>query len=223
MQVQDFNENEEFYNMKVVPRIKPPIPMTRLGKRARIRSDRPTPQCLRKADAISKYGKNSVKDRDEGFEFRTHFYNKDGLRVIRLRHDAIMRISPTMEQIQPFMDAAIERIQIDHPLPEKATANMYKDQDVFATGKIDINDLDLEPFLSVGIEVVVVGGKQGDLIGRVVAISTRTVTISTTTHIDGSSATIEVEVEVNTRNVRPLFCVGDSATVKLGFFAEAEA
>ncbi len=26
-------------------------------------------------------------------------------------------------------------------------------------------------------------------------------------------------MEVNTRNVRPLFCVGDSATVKLGFFA----
>ncbi len=140
-QVQDFDENEEFYNLKVVPRIKPPVPTTRLGKRARIRTDRPTPQRLRKADAISKYGKNSVKTRDEGFEFKSHFYDKDGLRLIRLRHDAIVRISPTMEQIQLFMDAAIERIQIDHPQPENVTANTYNDQDVFASGKIDINDL----------------------------------------------------------------------------------
>ncbi len=216
-QVQDFDENEKFYNLKVVPRIKPPVPMSRTGKRARIHNDRPTPQRLRRADAISKYGKNKVKERDEGFEFKSHFYNEDGLRIIRLRHDAIQRISPTMQQIRPFVDAAIERIQFNHPLPEDVTINTYNDEDIFATGEIDINDIDIEPFLSVGVEVLVVGGDVGGIKGRVVAISTkRTVTISTTEHIDGSSSTIQVEA--NTRDVRPVFSVGESVTVKLGAF-----
>ncbi len=44
-QVQDFDENEEFYNLKVVPRIKPPHPNDKTRKTsARIQIDRPTPR-----------------------------------------------------------------------------------------------------------------------------------------------------------------------------------
>ncbi len=225
-QVVAMNYNAEFYSVLVVPRIPPPVPARKLTKQARSQKDRPQPQCLRKKDAIRKYGKGTVKKlegdefEEDDFQFKKNRYNKRGLRYLRFHFDAIEVVKPTLQDLHAFLDAAIEQITEDHEDPEmNDDGSMWRtphtDDEVFHVANIKLHHLALETFINVGTEVEVAWGDQQGRIGRVVSVSTNgliTVGDETDSVNSGSRAT----VEVNARALRPVFNIGDSVAVKYG-------
>ncbi len=72
--------------------------------------------------------------------------------------------------------------------------------------------------LNAGTDVEITAGEQRGMRGRVVGISTKgTVTIREAKDSESSGSTIDVEVRVE--EVRPVFKVANSVTVKHGVFA----
>ncbi len=103
-------------------------PCSKTNKAAPFRKKSTLRQRLRRSRRIRKYGSRSVRklERDEDededeyedeedfnkgdFEFKKNRYNEGGLRYLRFRHDAIDATRPTLEDIHPFLDAAMEKI-----------------------------------------------------------------------------------------------------------------
>ncbi len=241
-QVVKVESNAEFYHVIAIPRLRPPVPVRRLTKRPRLEKNRPLRQRLREADAIRKYGSRSVRklERDEDededeyedeedfnkgdFEFKKNRYNEGGLRYLRFRHDAIDATRPTLEDIHPFLDAAMEKIIKYREDPEMLDdgsmwMTRHTDDEVFDVANIKLEQLALENFLSKGSEVEVMEGEQIGMTGRVVSVSTKgTITIAETNSnllVNGSPMLVEIQV----RTVRPIFKIGDSVSVKSGVFA----
>ncbi len=96
-------DNDEMYDVLVVPRISPrPTPLP--GKRPRTRSARVPAKRIKPNEAIKMFG-TKVSLTWYGYEYQRHQYLKQGFRGLYLRHDALDRYRPTMSEISHFIDA----------------------------------------------------------------------------------------------------------------------
>ncbi len=225
-QVVEIDENGEFFHVRVVPRITPPVPSRRLEKRARRNIVRPVPQRLRKSEAIWVFGETAVKDSGDGFKFKGHFYDKNGFRIIGLRHYSVVETTPSLQHISIFLDAAIEEIEVDHLDPKKPDSTSkpikpikdYSDDDIFQIANIDPLQLAAESYLNIGNVVEVFEGAQRGMLGRVVSVATNgTIQICETKHSETRSPPLLVDLSL--REVRLFLSVGESVSVKYGVFA----
>ncbi len=214
------------FSCQSCPKNHPTRSSRRLEKRARRNIVRPVPQRLRKSEAIWVFGETAVKDSGDGFKFKGHFYDKNGFRIIGLRHYSVVETTPSLQHISIFLDAAIEEIEVDHLDPKKPDSTSkpikpikdYSDDDIFQIANIDPLQLAAESYLNIGNVVEVFEGAQRGMLGRVVSVATNgTIQICETKHSETRSPPLLVDLSL--REVRLFLSVGESVSVKYGVFA----
>ncbi len=210
-------DNDEMYEVIVVPRISPrPTPMS--GKRPRTNKSRVPARRMKTDDAIRMFG-NKITLTEHGYEFQGHPYHKEGFRGLYLRFDAVKPYRPTMTEIAFFMDAAIEKIMAKHDYPKMVNGKLiqapdYNDEDLQREGGIYYEKLRIESLLEVHDEIEVVYGEMTGMFGRVVAILKNNII---RVHVKTDEGEIEIDKDVD--DIREVFRLGDSVTVKIGVLA----
>lgn len=218
-QILNVDPFDDIIRVRVVPRLPPTDPIDRPAKRARTAKTRPPPQRLRIAEAFQLYGNETVRrvhyesgEEFEGFAVNGKIYDNSGFHVMDVTRDGIRRWRPSLQEIQPYFDAALERVVHEH----EGRKERYTDDDLLTKGNIDLATLAIESFITVGREVEFIKGGQKGLRGRVVSttlIGTLRVEVKRT-----NEETIS-EVEIDLQSVRPVFEIGESVSVKYGVHA----
>ncbi len=210
-------DNDEMYEVAVVPRISPrPTPMP--GKRLRPKKSRVPARRMKTDDALRIFG-DKITLTDHGYKYQGHPYHKEGFRGLYLRFDAVEPYRPTMTEIAFFMDAAIEKIIEKHDYPkivkgELIQAPDYDDEDLQREGGIYYEKLRIESLLEVHDEIEVVYGEMTGMFGRVVAILKNNIIRVLVKSDEG-----EIEIDKDVDDIREVFRLGDSVTIKIGVLA----
>ncbi len=140
---------------------------------------------------------------------KEHRYNKGGFRYLKFCFDGIEVCKLTLENIHPWLDAAVEQINKDHEDPElledgAIMMTPHTDNEVFEVANIKLHHLAIESFLRVGTEVEIASGEQQGMIGHVVSISTDG-TVMVEEKMDSLEGGSRTKVEINAHVVRPVF------------------
>ncbi len=210
-------DNDQMYEVTVVPRIAP-RPTRPRGKRPRTQKTRVPAQRMKPNNAVLLFGGKATLTED-GYKYQGHFYGKNGLRELYIRHDAFEAYRPTMTEISPFIDIALEKIVAEHEHPMKVNGKEvesyeYTDIDLWNTSGISYDKLRIESLLEVGDEIEIVRGHLLGMFGHVAEILENDTIRAIMITDEG-----EIEIHKAVDDIRPAIRQGDPVTIKIGVLA----
>ncbi len=216
-QVEKISRNAEFLTVKTVPRIAKS--KRKQAKRQR-KEKRSRPLAYRlKFEEAKEFGDAVEDSDDEGFEFKGAKFDKAGFILLQVDYRDAPLYRPTMEEISPFVDAAMETEVAKH-LKGKQVEDAHvplagqdcTDLDIFKIAKLNPEHLTIPSYLRIGDNVRGTGVNKG-LTGRVKEMKGDSRVIIS---LDDDKKT---RVEVRDEDVERVFELGESVEVKTGVCA----
>lgn len=210
--VTDVDDSGVFLTVKIPAR----VPSLKTNKRP-LHYRRPLARLFTRSTAIKHFGIDKVSGTDP-FAFEGHKYTADGFRLLRIRNTSTEPCRPTLRDVSLFLTAANERLS---PEFTNTMSTSPTEIEIFAEASISPSEIALPSSIRAGQLVRITSGEFKDSYGivtetplqetAVIQVSDSTLSISTTDSMPTFS--------INTRQLLPVFELGDTVEVKHGLNA----